>query len=90
MGDGVRPQPASALPENCPSCDKRWEVDGYSRVIGVVINDRVARWQCPDCLALWDRDAWKLSEVLPDEMQSKIGREALARIRSEMKTKGDA
>ena len=62
---------ASLLPAHCPHCghnlqgepipeDSR-ELYGnathFNRVIGVYDRDldRTVRWQCPDCLQVWDR-----------------------------------
>jgi predicted RNA-binding Zn-ribbon protein involved in translation (DUF1610 family) len=44
-------------PDPCPECgvDLAYQVDGktYSRKVGVVINDKVAVYRCPDCGGQW-------------------------------------
>ena len=45
----------------CPACDISWayDVDGkrFSRVVGVVVADRIAYWSCPNCGTQWERNA---------------------------------
>jgi len=59
------------MKDNCPSCgasfqggmipeDQRHLFGGkahFSRMIGIVINDRVVCWRCPDCGHMWPRCA---------------------------------
>lgn len=46
-------------PDYCPRCEVNlsYTVDGkeYSHRIGHVVNDRVQRWECPQCGHQWDR-----------------------------------
>lgn len=54
---------------SCPKCGANWQggeipvesrkmyggASHFSRLIGIVENDMVARWQCPDCKAEFPR-----------------------------------
>ena len=58
------------LPDRCPvsGCDLRGaeirpqdrdlyaRATHYSRAIGEIERDRVVRWRCPDCGAVWERE----------------------------------
>lgn len=48
----VRTMAAEAALRECPACraDLR-----PGRVVGEVERDRVVRWRCPDCGAVWER-----------------------------------
>lgn len=53
----------NALPK-CPECGMKWKYKvkekTYSKIVGIVRQDRVSEWHCPLCSARWDRWTNKL------------------------------